>query len=245
MPYTAQGVHFNGSTSLKYSSAFSGAVDGPSILFSFWAKQEGSDGADQWILSGAGSSFIHRDSSNKMVFHVENSSFDVAYDITSSASFLAGGGWHHFMGSGNGTTGSLYIDGASAGTPFIGNFTMNYTAGGDRYLVNQFVPWTGDLADVYINLNAYLDLTNSTNRAKFITSGGAAVDLGSDGSTPTGSTPTMFFHGAVSGWETNDGSGGGFSVSSGSLSAASTNPPTAGGGAVPVFEQHYRRARAG
>lgn len=222
--YAAQGVHFDGATSLRHGSAWTGASNNASLLFSFWFRQGGTDGADQWLVAGVADLFIQRNGSNKLRIVTENDSFEVAYEVTSTASFTAGGGWHHVMGSGNGTAATFYVDGSSEATPFKANNTMEWDEAGNRYVSNEFVPWTGDIADLYINLGAYLDLTDAGNRAKFI-SGGNPVDLGSDGSTPTGSAPTLFLHGPVSGWETNDGAGGGMTVIAGSLSAASSNPP--------------------
>ena len=59
------------------------------------------------------------------------------------------------------------------------------------------------LSDFWMD-DQYIDLTNSTNRAKFYNSG-SPVDLGSDGSTPTGSQPLNFFSGPASNWSTNLG----------------------------------------
>ena len=48
------------------------------------------------------------------------------------------------------------------------------------------------------------------NRRKFIDVDGKPVDLGSDGSTPTGTVPLMFFSGPTDDWHINKGSVGGF-----------------------------------
>lgn len=225
--YTAQGVNFDGSTTVANdgTAAFTGVTNGASILFSFWLKQGGSDGVEQRIYDG-GQFRISRGSDNKILVLTENASFQSSYATNAVSTLVAGGGWHHFMGSGNGTTGTFYRDGATDGTPTIANNTINFDATGQKQVSQTFVRYTGDLADLYINLNTYMDLTVAGNRAKFFSAGGAPVDLGSDGSTPTGSAPTLYMHGAVATWHVNDGAGGDiFTVTSGALTAASTNPP--------------------
>ena len=69
----------------------------------------------------------------------------------------------------------------------------------------------------------YLDISVENNRRKFIDADGFPVDLGSDGSTPTGIAAIMFFSGATVSWHTNDGSGGGF-TENGALTDAATSP---------------------
>jgi hypothetical protein len=53
---------------------------------------------------------------------------------------------------------------------------------------------------------------------------GAPVSLGADGSTPTGTAPIIFLSGATSSWETNKGSGGGF-TENGGLTQSPDDPP--------------------
>jgi hypothetical protein len=53
-----------------------------------------------------------------------------------------------------------------------------------------------DVADVYFAPGQFLDLSIPGNVAKFI-SAGKPVDLGSDGSTPTGIAPLVFLSGDV------------------------------------------------
>jgi hypothetical protein len=52
---------------------------------------------------------------------------------------------------------------------------------------------------------------------------GKPVNLGTNGQTPTGTIPAMFFSGDASGFPTNQGTGGAFTLT-GSLTNASTSP---------------------
>jgi hypothetical protein len=50
----------------------------------------------------------------------------------------------------------------------------------------------GCLSEFYVNLDERIDLSVLANRQKFRTAGGAAADLGVDGSTPTGAAPILY-----------------------------------------------------
>jgi hypothetical protein len=69
---------------------------------------------------------------------------------------------------------------------------------------------SADVADLYINFAASLDLSVVANRRKFISAAGKPVFLGADGSLPTGSPPAVFMSGPTADWHTNKGAGGGF-----------------------------------
>ena len=78
-------------------------------------------------------------------------------------------------------------------------------------------PWNGDIAEVYY-AQEYVDLSVQANREKFISgtgTGAKPVDLGNDGSIPTGTQPLIYFRGAKDTWNagTNAGSGGDFTMS--------------------------------
>jgi len=134
---------------------------------------------------------------------------DVRYD-TDSPGGTSGGypmrnnTWHHVMWSYQLSTGGstihFYIDGnnySSYTTSFdgiqniasIGDTIFDTSVGGRP----QFLDWDGWLSQVWIN-DEYVDLSSSTNRAKFYNAG-SPVDLGSDGSTPTGNQPKIFLDG--------------------------------------------------
>lgn len=77
-----------------------------------------------------------------------------------------------------------------------------------------------EFADVWVTVGQYLD--PATYLSKFI-SGGKPVDLGTNGETPTGSSPTYFFSGNASSFPTNKGTGSSATVI-GSISNSSTHP---------------------
>jgi hypothetical protein len=85
----------------------------------------------------------------------------------------------------------------------------------------------GCLAEFWLAPGTYLDLTTAANIALFRGADGKPVDLGADGSLPTGSAPLIYLScrpgDAASAFATNRGTGGDFTIT-GSLDVASTNP---------------------
>jgi len=109
------------------------------------------------------------------------------------------------------------------------NEIINYTV--ESWVVGASSTGTfkfnGAIAELWFNMGQYLDFSVEANRRKFISATGKPVNLGSDGSTPTGVAPIVYqrINGgdAAAGFATNLGTGGNFSVV-GSLDIASTSP---------------------
>lgn len=80
-----------------------------------------------------------------------------------------------------------------------------------------------DISELWVAYGVYIDFSVAANRAKFRNSGGKPVNLGTDGSLPTGTAPILFFSSATDAWHTNKGTGGGF-TENGTLTTASTSP---------------------
>ena len=95
---------------------------------------------------------------------------------------------------------------------------VGHSGGSDDYV--------GNLSELWFN-NSYIDLSVVGNRRKWINSIGKPVDLLSDGSGPTGTQPLICFNkDTTATWHQNSGSGGGFTVSTGSLSDSTTGSPS-------------------
>lgn len=137
---------------------------------------------------------------------------------------------------------SAIMNYSSGAPPRLNYDGTGYYIDGNQYFLNTAINFFGidngdstatgvamDVAEGYFNTAEYLDLSDSSNIALFIDSGGAPVDLGSDGSNPTGTAPYAFFHIAdtsttPSDFETNLGSGGSVSLLGDALTMASTGP---------------------
>lgn len=81
-------------------------------------------------------------------------------------------------------------------------------AGEDNFKIGGLV---GSIAHLYVAFGQWLDLSDPANIAKFYADG-LPVDLGADGSAPTGTAPTIYTRGGRGDFSDNLGSGGDFSL---------------------------------
>lgn len=89
----------------------------------------------------------------------------------------------------------------------------------------------GAMAELYVNISEYLDLSVEENRRKFITVDGKPADLGTDGSGPTGHSPLVYLSLRRSEpkpqFLVNRGTAGNFLEDTGTLRVAVGNPSDA------------------
>jgi hypothetical protein len=234
-PYTAEGVVFNGSTSLQRGASMGGA-DTKFGTCSFWLWMKGGNGSGQTIcfnsVSGTNRLAITRTSGNAInIFARDTGNATVLNMSTTGVSFTTSDtAYRHVILSWdlNAGTGKIYVDGVdrTTGAPAAGN-AIDYTGSDFWFGENGSggARLNGWIADFYLNLATAVDLTNSTELEKFRSAGGAPVDLGATGATPTGSQPRHFLHGPAASFTTNAGSGGNFTVFTGSVTDAATDPP--------------------
>src|SRR3990167_8376154 len=231
--YAINGVHFDGTNDyLTRGAGLTGAVDGKKGIFSAWFKFDAAtDASSVRMFTSVTTNIaveVAKISGGAIRLVLRNSAESTILSINSSQTYDSSDGWIHVLASwdlGN-SYAEMYINDVSDdGTPTIVDGTVDYTnsnwvIGAHRDLSGKT---NGDMADFYFNTVTNLDLSVESNRRKFISAQGRAVSLGSDGSTPTGTAPIIFLSGATAGWETNDGSGGGF-TENGALSDASADP---------------------
>jgi hypothetical protein len=153
------------------------------------------------------------------------------------------GQWHHILCSADAATGvtQQYLDGVQqVPTNSCPPGTANYT-GGPFTLVQNGLPfwigwdnypgdeYIGDYADLWISTESLISGGNSISPAtiaKFYNAG-KPVNLGADGSLPTGTAPAVFLRcapsAAASTFANNLGTGGAFTIT-GALTDATTSP---------------------
>lgn len=218
--YSANAVRFDGTNDyLERGAAWTGAADGEDFIFSCWFNFKGADGAINWVL-GDDNSYAHRTEIQRTagnqieVSTRAPSGGTYKQRIVTTGTFLLADGWKHLLVSvdSSATTQHVYIndvsDSPSASTNLTG--TISFTQATQDIGKSTFNhPLNADIAELYWAPKQFLDFSNVSNRRKFIDANGKPVDLGSDGSTPTGVAPIALFTGATSGWHTNAGSGGG------------------------------------
>ncbi len=221
---------------MTIAGPLSGIADGTFGTVSFWFRFTGGDGAAQHLfnISEAGPAYhliVGRDGSNLMRMLARDSSLGALVSVASTTSYTADGTWRHCrMSWETGVSFQMYIDAvdrlAGGGTNNAGNIAYNTnvnptTIGADAVAGQK---WTGDVADLWFTNLTNLNWANPTIMQAFRSPSGYPADLGSNGQTPTGSSPILYLGNPFGTFQTNLGTGGNFVVT-GALTAASSNPP--------------------
>ena len=221
--FWGESAQFNGSSQyLQKSGSLSGASDGKEFSFacSFYMDNISSNNDLLMIGTGAGNLrlFFRYNTSNGLECFGFNSSGTtiLRFDETGSPLPLAQNAWHNLLISIDITNTSkryMYVNNTVT-TPTWDNYTNdsiefstsnNTDIGQDSSNTNFFA---GRIGFLWFN-TVYTDFSSEANRLKFFDAFGYPVDLGSNGSTPTGSQPLIYINkGFHSG--TNLGSAGNF-----------------------------------
>lgn len=239
--FTVDAVTFDGTvTYLSRASAFTGASQSGQMIFSAWVAFENNTGDTQAVFVNPSSEAIgaYRLAGGTFAVDAYESTFTDGVTAETTGSIAIGSTYHHILIAvdTNKTTGNfianIYVDDVLSST-IVSQSGANLTTlefdGTDWYVGRTGGGgWlSGSLAELYVAFGQYLDLSVEANRRKFITAGGKPVDLGSDGSTPTGTAPTVYLSvrpgDAASDFAINRGTGGDF-TENGTLTLAATSP---------------------
>ena len=234
-PYVANAVDFDGTNDFMTRGAdLTSAVDDQQGILSIWLRKDGGDGSAIVLIDNAVNSVEEfTGAGNPLETRLEDTAGIDMWSDGSSVSITVDGNWRHFIMSWDMSvpTCQLYIDDVDepvstcdTGTPdgtTIDWFIAALNSGGSN-------KWNGCLAELYYHQTVHLDLDTTLNRRLFNdgtggSAGGEPVSLGSDGSTPTSSQPIIYLNGGSSDFQTNQGSGGNFTVT-GALDACSNSP---------------------
>lgn len=210
-------------------SGGSGSKQG-TIVLSFYIDEGSWPASNKYLLEfshvGYGQSLIlYTDSVGRLVFYGNNASNTGILGAVSAISTFSHQTWHTIAISWNLATGTLHwYSGDSQisyqGTPTTTNDTIRTS---DRASVfsNQdgTVKMDGWLAEVWVDLDTYYDLSDTTTRRNFINASGKPVDKTGFGS------PHLYLKEAVADWFDNtNGSGGALTETGGTLAAAGSSP---------------------
>jgi hypothetical protein len=232
-PKTGRGVFFDGTNDwLTRSSALTGASANDTGTVSFWARFDVDSHRHyvcQMTKDGVATLSIFREVQPSRQFQINfartNTSPYVLGDLTSSNE-IPNDTWIHILASWDvsaaTSTWKLYFDDVEEATGFrdrTGDISWDATT----IIIGGSGSMEGDIADFWLD-NSFMDLSNSTNRRKFISDGGEPVPLGTTGQLPTGSAPLIFLRGPASGFHRNRSGKGDFSVT-GALTNSSSHPP--------------------
>lgn len=232
--FPVQGISFSGSSQwMRRGADLTGNADGKKGTVSVWVRLDGNNAANMAVLCNSGQFFqLRRNSSNKFQIQGSDSGGGGGLDFVSNNSYTSGATWRHVLASFDlaSATGQMYITDASdiAGGPTLSNVAIDFTRGdwsvGDNAAGSAAL--TASVAELFFHED-YLDISQSSNRRKFISPTGKPVDLGSNGASPFGVQPLVYFSSRVgdlaSAFNVNRGSGGNFTIT-GSPTIASSSP---------------------
>lgn len=206
------------------------ADDGQVGTISVWVKMAG-DNFGPVVANNATRFYVRQAASQSLQFRGYNSSGTQVMLLQTYS--LPLNEWVHVLASWDLSTAGryyVYTNGVQSGlqsTTFTAGGTIDYV---DASSVNFYIGgnasaqwWSGCLTELWFDdsYTAY----SAGFLAKFYSSGNP-VNLGADGSTPTGTQPCLYMHEASGAWDntSNVGSGGAFTVAAGPLSTCSDDP---------------------
>ncbi len=226
--FAMEGASFAAATTDWLDAPAQGVSGSNDMMVSVWIRR-GATGAEAVLASDNPGRFaVGFQSDDEITIEWnDNGGVDRLILNTSSPSFkIVDNEWHHYMAAfhnetstGGAATGELYIDGVERT-----NISIN-TIGTDQFephsrgwdIADNFV---GDVAQLYVTTEN-VDLTDPATRAKYYNEAG--VDLGSDGSIPTGNQSLAFFNFVSGSLNVNDGSGAD-AVAQGTVVSSPTSP---------------------
>jgi len=231
--YAINAVAFDGVTDrLTHSTALSGVSDTKMVTGSFWVKDNNLGDFNRIFeasTSGAGEFLINIGVSDQIRFFGDNASGTVILDMDTSNNTMDGT-WKHILFSFDLSDPSrrhIYVDDTSdlsSASIYIDDF-LDVTGNSNNGVGSLGALLGAELADMWVDFGTYIDLSIEENRRKFINADGQAIDLGADGSLPTGSAPDLFLSGDTASWHTNKGTGGGL-TEVGTITNAASLPPS-------------------
>lgn len=233
--FPVNAVNFDGTNDyLARGAGLTGAADSKTGIFSCWVDRAADGGAPR-IFAGAidpGVNLVQISfASDAVAVVLRNSAGTVILNLRSTNTIKVVDGQTHILIAWDlaTTTAKIFVDDVDVtDTPItITDDTIDYTitewGGGTDGGPPGTNLFNGCIGQLYFQDGEFLDLTVVSNRRRFIDNFGNPVDLGADGSTPTGTQPIVFLTGATASWHTNKGSGGGF-TEVGALSDCATSP---------------------
>jgi len=227
IPYHASAVAFDGSAWLQRHAWLTGVGAYNKAIFSCWTKlSNANDGL--WYAAPTGSDFFQQAVTSNAGIKYFNMNITNGYmDTLPNLPAMESAGWQNVLIGVDISTSriaQIFVNGTdvSTGGTALSGSDNSVSTGTDFYFADDGfgARITGDVADVQMWFNAYLDFSVTANRELFILGGKpvrptvASATLG---------TPAILFSGNSSTFPTNQGTGGSFTLH-GSLTNAVTSP---------------------
>jgi len=221
-------VVFDGTNDfISLSADLTGNADGDRGIISCWVNfASGGDGELQRMLASTGSYLTFaKTGANKIDVYINDSGNANRLNIQTTTAYTGSSGLLHVLFSWDvaNNLAHCYINDVANLTTLVNSSTntLDYTRDSWRIGASQGAgnqKFNGEIGQLYFNPVAYLDFSVESNRRLFVTAGIKPVDLGAAGATPTGTAPLIFMNNTLATWETNLGTGGGF-TETGSITA--------------------------
>lgn len=223
--YTADAAIFDGTNDfLSRGGSLTGDEDADELSIVFWIDFTGGDGVLQVIFGQTDNNIVSKQTGNVIRVALVNTAVSAeVLRVDSTSTLLAAAGWTCVMISTKRSTQAthLYFGDTSVKDTPVTDTAANYKFTAAEYTIGGAVSGPGgnkiaaNLFDFWL-AQEYIDFSVEANRRKFIDASGMPVDLGADGSTPTGTAPIIFQHlddgEAAANFAVNAGSGGGMTV---------------------------------
>ena len=228
-----KGVRFDGINDYLQIEYTSTEIKATVNTGSFWIKPVSVGSASKWIFSsrlstGGFCECWYNDNFFTLRLGAVSTTFsEIRSRVTTNNAFFTIGVWNHLAWSDTGSELQLYLNGSSVnragwaediynGTKeawYLSDYVVNVDRGNYRLVVGgratQNLLFNSEIQEFYITANEFVDL--STDLDKFYNSG-KPVDLGSDGSLPTGNQPFLYLKNPFGTFQNNLGSLGNFTV---------------------------------
>lgn len=210
---------------------FTGNTDGKLLTLSTFIRFNATPTTARRVIQSRGGTngiFFGTGVSSEVEITAWNSANSLVLNVDGVDS-LTTGQWYHIMASfdmSNAARRHLYVDDVdklNVSTYVDDNIDFTQT---NHYIASNEASGNllnGCLSELYINYDEYIDLSIEANRRLFIDASVKPVDLGSDGSTPTGNAPIGYWNNPFGSFETNKGTGGNMTVT-GALTECASSP---------------------
>lgn len=250
-PYLIGAVHFDGANSSLHNASLA-SVDGAELCFSFWARVTNTNVKNVFVSNpDIYNTYADFNSTGLMDVSMAGPTTKLFAESTGNVTNFASA-YRHFIGAvktdlaaGNKIM-KLYVDDVNVSfiNPVDADIAFNIATNALPFYIGDATGGDGatmDLSEFWFAPNQSImvngDIPVATRR-KFRTLDGKPVDLGANGSIPTGTAPAIFFHRAdgadASTFANNLGTGGSFTLT-GTMVSASGGPGQDTGFASPML----------
>jgi hypothetical protein len=211
---------------LTHSGDFTGAANSKLFTMSCWFKlnQSTQNATDRILLQYSSVNLMKVEdgtasgssAANDIYFLTLDSGFGNAVRFVTASTFTASSTWHHLYISFDTSDSAkrfVYVDGVLDSTTWLAynNVAILWAGGGDTGLgatAAGVSKCAFSFAEVWIGYGQYLGASPTSFRS----AGGKPVNLGTDGSTPTGTAPLLYLKNAFGTFQNNLGTGGNLTV---------------------------------